>query len=620
MKKILSAILLTFTGSMVSITTNAQIIIDAASLTYLQNFNSLDTINTNSSNLPAGWELFEYGTSTVVNNEYKGNSGTSTTGDVYSYGSPGSTDRALGSLGTSGNKALYGATFQNNTGVTISSIAVHYRGEQWRRGTSSSDTLLFRYSYVANNIADTLSSNWTVYNNLTLTTIYTGTPTNTALDGNATGKYVTISDTLQVNIPPGDSFLIEWLDKDVTGSDEGLAIDDLSLTFITSSPPIPTHIYITGKSPTGIDIPPATDSLSIRFDHLIAEGSGQVSLHKNGSSMPVIFTVPSAQIVVSDSTAIIKNVLLENNSQYYVLMTSGAFTKAGDVIPNAPISDTTSWTFTTADTIVPVPPAPLTSLNESFGECVDSTIGIFRAYNTEGFKTWRCSVWGHDGDSASVSMSGGIVDGLSDENMDWLISKLPFDFSAMSRPELSFWQKSHFTGNVSRTVKISSDYTPGNDPSTATWTTLQIQDMVDDPLEGWTPIADIDLAPYKNAPFFLAFTYNCGKNGAYELIYDDIKVTDEALSVQALQHNLLHLQVMGDATTNCINLAVTYAKDANFNLNIFSPTGKILYKGQLNIKAGKGMYQVKDAGLPPGMYIIRINNAESYDVVKVLVR
>jgi hypothetical protein len=251
---------------------------------------------------------------------------------------------------------------------------------------------------------------------------------------------------------------------------------------------------------------------------------------------------------------------------------------------------------------------------------VDSTIGIFRAYNTEGFKTWRCSVWGHDGDSASVSMSGGIVDGLSDENIDWLISKLPFDFSAMSRPELSFWQKSRFTGNVSRAVKISSDYIPGNDPSTATWTTLQIQDMIDDPLEDWTPIADIDLAPYKNAPFFLAFTYNCGKDGAYELIYDDIKVTDEALSVQALQHNLLHLQVMGDATTNCINLAVTYAKDANFSLNIFSPTGKILYKGQLNIKAGKGMYQVKDAGLLPGMYIIRINNAESYGVVKVLVR
>lgn len=615
------SILLVYTCSLVLHTTaNAQIIIDAASLNYVQDFNILDTTSASSNNLPLGWEIFEYGTSSAANNEYKGNSGTSTTGDVYSYGSSGSTDRALGSLGTSGNKASYGATFQNNTGVTITSIAIQYRGEQWRRGTSLSDTLLFRYSYTAHNIADTLSSKWTVYNNLALTTIYAGTPTNTALDGNATGKYVTISDTLQVNIPPGDSFLIEWLDKDATGSDEGLAIDDLSLTFVTDLPPIPTHIYVIEKSPTGIDISPATDSLSIKFDHLIAEGVGQISLYKSGSSTPTIFAVPSVEIVLSDSMAIIKNVLLENNSQYYVLMTTGTFTKVGTIIPNPAISDTTFWTFATADTVAPVPPAPLMSLDESFGACVDSTMGVFKSYNVEGFKAWRCSVFGHSGDSAGISMSGGIVDGLSDKNMDWLISKLPFDFSAMSRPELGFWQKSRFTGNISRTVKISSDYIPGNNPATATWTTLQIQDMIDDPLEDWTPIADIDLAPYKNAPFFLAFTYSCGINGAYELIYDDIKVTDEALSVQALQHDPLYLQIMGDATTNCINLAVTYARDANFSLNIFDLTGKNRYKGQLNIKAGKGMYPIKNTGIMPGVYIIRINDAENYGVVKAFIR
>ncbi|MFA6058512.1 MAG: hypothetical protein WC756_09950 [Taibaiella sp.] len=613
--------LLAYTGSLtLSAPATAQIIIDATSLSYLQDFNTLDTTSTNSANLPLGWQIFEYGTSSAVNNEYKGNSGTSTMGDVYSYGSAGSMDRALGSLGTSGNKSFYGATFQNNTGLTITSIAVHYRGEQWRRGTSSSDTLLFRYSYTANNIADTLSSKWIVYNNLTLTTIYTGTPTNTALDGNATGKYALIADTLQVNILPGDSILIEWLDKDATGSDEGLAVDDLSLTFITDLPPIPTHIYVMDKSPTGADISPATDSLSIKFDHLITEGTGQISLYKKGSLVPAIFTVPSAQIIIADSTVIIKNVLLENNSQYYVLMTAGTFTKAGDTIPSLAITDTTFWTFATADTIVPVPPAPLTTLNESFKECADSVMGIFRSYNVEGFKTWRCSVFGHNGDSSSVSMSGGIVDGLSAENADWLISKLPFDFSAMSRPELSFWQKSRFAGNVSRTIKISSDYVSGNNPATANWTTLQVQDMIDDPLEDWTPVADIDLAPYKNVPFFLAFTYSCGTNGAYELIYDDIKVIDETLSVQTLQHDRLQLQIVGEATGDAINLAITHYKNATFSLNIFDLAGKNLYKGQLSIKPGKEIYSVKNAGLKPGMYIIRINNGENYGVVKAFIR
>jgi hypothetical protein len=599
---------------------HAQIIVNSASLLHQQDFNALDTTSANSSNLPIGWEIFEAGSSAAANNEYKGNSGTSTTGDVYSYGSPGSTDRSLGSLGTPGNKAFYGATFRNSTGVEITSIAIRYRGEQWRRGTSLSDTLIFRYSYTAYNIADTLSSKWTIHNNLSLTTIFSGTPTSVAINGNAAGNHVTITDTLPVNIPPGDSILIEWVDKDATGSDEGLAVDDLSVTFMTDLPPIPDHIYVTGKSPTGADISPATDSLSIRFDHLIAQGTGQISLHKEGSPAPINFAIPSVQIILSDSIATLKDVLLENNSRYYVLMTAGTFTKAGDTIPNPAITDTLFWTFVTADTVIPVLPSPFTTLNESFGGCTDSTMGIFKSYNNEGFKTWRCSVLGHDGDSMGVSMSGGITDGISGKNTDWLISELPFDFSGMSRPELSFWQKKRFTGTVNRMIKISSDYISGNNPATATWTTLQVQDMMDDPLEDWTPIADIDLAPYKDTPFFLAFVYSCEVNGAYELIYDDMKVTDEALAIPIVQHDRLYLQVIGEATIDCINLAVIYHKDASFSLNIFDLAGKNLYKNQLDIKAGKGIYPIKNTGLMPGIYLIRINDGESYGSVKVQVK
>lgn len=602
------------------IRSHAQIVINSASLLYQQDFNSLDTTSANSSNLPLGWEIFESGSGAAANNEYKGNAGTSSTGDVYSYGSPGSTDRALGSISTSGNKAFYGATFRNNTGVEITSIAIHYRGEQWRRGSSISDTLIFRYSNTAYSIADTLSSKWTVHYNLSLTTIFPGTPTSTALNGNAAGNHIDITDTLHVNIPPGDSILIEWVDKDATGSDEGLAVDDLSLTFITDFPPIPANIYVTGKSPTGIDISPATDSLSIRFDHLISQGTGQISLYKEGNSTPSTFAAPSAQIILSDSMAILRDVLLENNSRYHVLMTEGTFTKAGDTIPNPAITDTSFWTFATADTIIPVFPSPFTTLNDSFGECTDSTIGIFKPYNSEGFKTWRCSVPGHNGDSMSVSMSGGITDGISGKNTDWLISKLPFDFSAMSRPELSFWQKRRFTGTVNRAIKISSDYISGDNPATATWTTLQVQDFIDDPPEDWTPIADIDLAPYKGTPFFLAFTYNCGTNGAYELIYDDMKVIDEALVIPAVQHGPLYLKVIGAPATGCINLAVTYYKDASFGLNIFDLSGKNLYKDHLDIKAGKAIYQIKNTGLMPGIYLIRINNGEDYSSVKALVK
>src|SRR4029078_3052638 len=81
------------------------------------------------------------------NEQYAVDTGGSTTGDTYSYGAAGSTERALGQLRSGTLVPLFGACFTNNTGATIASLAVAYNGEEWRLGTAGrNDQMNFEYN------------------------------------------------------------------------------------------------------------------------------------------------------------------------------------------------------------------------------------------------------------------------------------------------------------------------------------------------------------------------------------------------------------------------------------------------------------------------------------------
>src|SRR5881628_100773 len=116
--------------------------------TYTQDFDTLsNTAGTTFTNLPPGWYITETGGGARDNEQYAVDTGGSTTGDIYSYGSAASTDRALGALRSGTLIPLYGAKFTNNTGATITSLLVAYNGEEWRLGTAArTDQINFEYS------------------------------------------------------------------------------------------------------------------------------------------------------------------------------------------------------------------------------------------------------------------------------------------------------------------------------------------------------------------------------------------------------------------------------------------------------------------------------------------
>ena len=194
-----------------------------------ENFDTLSNTagSTTNTALPTGWYITETGGGARDNEQYAVDTGGSTTGDIYSYGAAGSTERALGALRSGTLIPLYGAKFTNNTGSTITSLNVAYNGEEWRLGTAArTDQINFEISTNATDLSTGTYTGVAALNFVTPDTVTTG-----AKNGNAAGDRTALSTTISsLSIPNGASFFIRWTDTDATGADDGLAVDDFSIT------------------------------------------------------------------------------------------------------------------------------------------------------------------------------------------------------------------------------------------------------------------------------------------------------------------------------------------------------------------------------------------------------
>jgi predicted extracellular nuclease len=178
--------------------------------------------------LPPGAAFYESGTSSAADGSYAAGDGSSNAGDVYSYGSSAGTDRAFGTLLSSSLTPILGVVVRNDTDTTITSLGVAYRLEQWRLGsTGRNDQLTFSYSTSTTALTGGTYTSVTALNgNGPLSSGTVG-----LRDGNATGNLANVSGSITgLSVAPGGTLLLRWVDLNATGSDDGLAIDDLTLT------------------------------------------------------------------------------------------------------------------------------------------------------------------------------------------------------------------------------------------------------------------------------------------------------------------------------------------------------------------------------------------------------
>jgi hypothetical protein len=218
---------------------------------YSHDFNTLSN-TVLSSTLPQGWLFSETGTGS--NTTYGVDNGGSNAGNTYSYGASATTERAFGGLQSGAVVPTVGAMINNNTGATLGSFQITYTGEQWRLGAvGRSDKLDFQYSLNATTLSN---GTWVDVDGLDFIAPVSG-GTVGAIDGNATGNKTTINYTINgLSIPAGANFMIRWRDTDASGSDDGLAIDDVSFS-LGCVPP--------AAQPTLLNLTPALQAIGGTF-------------------------------------------------------------------------------------------------------------------------------------------------------------------------------------------------------------------------------------------------------------------------------------------------------------------------------------------------------------------
>lgn len=181
-----------------------------------------------------GWYGANF-TGSSGNTEFKAHNGSlsgATGRGVVFFGADGSTDRALGALPTSNQISSFGVVLTNTSSQTFVALDVSFIGEQWRTGDANIFNVL-RFSYgMGTSIEDA-------------TTTFTGldfaapnlTGGNVALDGNNAANQTAISDVITgLNWAPGQSIVLRWDIQDLTGQDNGLAIDNFYAVGIVPAP------------------------------------------------------------------------------------------------------------------------------------------------------------------------------------------------------------------------------------------------------------------------------------------------------------------------------------------------------------------------------------------------
>ena len=206
---------------------------------YSQNFDALPASGSAAwadDSTIAGW----YSQRTGAGTNIVAGTGSDTGGGLYSYGSTSSGEQALGAIGSSNSTAgnfAHGLLIQNSSEIPVTINSLAYTGEQWRKSGETDPqvvTLWYKLSQTAETALSPSSDvGWTA-----ISPGEFSSPVNTtigaALDGNDSANRAPVSINPNLSIPGGHFLMLRWKDPDHSGTDHGLAIDDVSISWVVS--------------------------------------------------------------------------------------------------------------------------------------------------------------------------------------------------------------------------------------------------------------------------------------------------------------------------------------------------------------------------------------------------
>jgi hypothetical protein len=266
-----------------------------------------------SSSQPAGWQCWMYnGSNTAA--VFSISTGSSTGNGIYSLGTAGSSDRALGSLSSSGAVYSFGLIITNQTGSLLNTMNISFTAEQWRKGGSGNKNVwTFRYKTGMLSQIDTSGLAEQPQLNFSSAVFSTGAG---ALNGNLPENRQTVQFTLTGLVwRPGEQLLLRWDDADEAGNDDAVGIDDFSLTAtLQTGPPV-----INSHSASAISATSASLNANVHDNYLKTTISWQVDTTSLFSNPLTIRPAPDTLASGSGSTAFTATVNgLLSRKKYYV--------------------------------------------------------------------------------------------------------------------------------------------------------------------------------------------------------------------------------------------------------------------------------------------------------------
>lgn len=273
--------------------------------------------------------------------------------------------------------------------------------------------------------------------------------------------------------------------------------------------------------------------------------------------------------------------------------------------------------------------AQVTSINEDFNACPDSTVNGehptgWTTYSVLGDQIWTCfTSFGASYGSPCIQMNGYQTSaGGNNKNEDWLITPKMNLSSVSGNVYFNFFAKYKFPGDTLQ-VKYSTNYSGSGDPTTATWANLALNNtFVNDTY--FFRLFTGDLTPLKTTPLHVAFRYTSttsdGSRWSLDSVFTSSTIPHYTAGFNEVRSNTMPFTVVGEANSNFIELSFEADDAANFSLDIFDLMGRKVFNREISAREGVNKVSIEDADLRSGMYIISLQHEQFVGRAKVIIQ
>ena len=234
---------------------------------------------------------------------------------------------------------------------------------------------------------------------------------------------------------------------------------------------------------------------------------------------------------------------------------------------------------------------------------------------------WNCApLSGKDG-TPGIQCNG-LYSGVNYADTAWLFTP-KLDLSSYSNSIfLKFDAKYEFSAGRLH-VKVSTNYHTRSNPDSLSTTWDDITSALTPMIgpgdsSGWVTHW-ADLTPYKSTPIYVAFNYTSSTTAAGDWTIDNVETTPYSVKVNDPIKDMLHLSILGNSTNEQITLLYSLRDPGNYGITIYDNVGREVHKESFYAGNGTSTHAISGLALHPGIYIIKMNNNETYGTIKTIV-